>query len=172
MALFSSAFIHAVQRLFEQDVPVLATVHARAHPVTDVLKQRPGIELLTVTRADHDEMLARVTARLLGALAEEPFPCRKRASSSWLCTLLASGADDEASRAVELHHKHLIETVPHPRTLQTRQRGTQPHLRNPVPIQPGRVPLRGARQVRGKPVGHHPGPMGPGSIDQRRPLLR
>ena len=68
MELCSSAFVHAVQRLFaREDVPLVATVHAKARPVTDPLKQHPGVELLTVTRATHEELLARVTARLLGA---------------------------------------------------------------------------------------------------------
>jgi nucleoside-triphosphatase len=70
MELYSGAFVHAVQHLFEQDVPVVATVHARSHPLTDALRQRPGIEQLTVTRAAHEELLACVTARLLGALGD------------------------------------------------------------------------------------------------------
>jgi nucleoside-triphosphatase len=72
MELCSGAFVHAVQHLFDHDVPVVATVHARSHPLTDVLRQRPGIEQLTVTRAAHEELLARVTARLLGALGDAP----------------------------------------------------------------------------------------------------
>ena len=68
MELYSSAFVQAVQHLFAQeDVPLVATVHAKAHPVTDPLKRHPGVELLTVTRATQEELLARVTARLLGA---------------------------------------------------------------------------------------------------------
>jgi nucleoside-triphosphatase len=66
MELYSRAFVHAVQHLFEQDVPVMATVHARAHPVTDALKHRPGIEQLTVTHAAQKELLAYVTSRLVG----------------------------------------------------------------------------------------------------------
>jgi nucleoside-triphosphatase len=67
MELYSSAFVEAVQELFEQQVPVVATVHVRAHPVTDALKRRPDIELMTVTRVAHEELLAHVTARLLEA---------------------------------------------------------------------------------------------------------
>ncbi len=76
MELYSSAFVDAVQLLFSRDVPVVATVHARAHPVTDVLKQRADVEMLTVTRDAHDELLSYVTARLLRAAprrqSEEP----------------------------------------------------------------------------------------------------
>lgn len=62
---YSTAFVQAVQRLFGQDVPLVATVHTKAHPVTDALKRHPGVELLAVTRAAHEDLLARVTARLL-----------------------------------------------------------------------------------------------------------
>jgi nucleoside-triphosphatase len=72
MELCSSAFVQAVQHLFERDVPLVATVHAKAHPVTDALRRRPGVELLTVTRAAHEELLARVTGRLLAAQGEAP----------------------------------------------------------------------------------------------------
>jgi len=76
MELFSQPFIRAVQRIFEQDVPVVATVHARAHPVTDALKRRSDVELLTVTRQAHDALLKRLTTRLMRAL-EEDSPSRK-----------------------------------------------------------------------------------------------
>lgn len=74
MELYSRAFVQTVQHLFAQDVPLVATVHAKVHPVTDALKQYPGVELLTVTRAAHEELLARVTARLLAAQGKAPPP--------------------------------------------------------------------------------------------------
>jgi nucleoside-triphosphatase len=80
MELYSDAFVHAVQHLFDQDVPVVATVHARSHPLTDALRQRPGIEQLTVTRAAHEELLARVSARLLGAPGGMRRPIRRMKS--------------------------------------------------------------------------------------------
>ena len=72
MELYSGAFVQSVQWLFEQDVPLVATVHAKAHPVTDELKRRRGVVLLTVTRDAHEEVLTQVTARLLGGPAEAP----------------------------------------------------------------------------------------------------
>ncbi len=80
MELYSSAFVQAVQHLFAQDVPLVATVHAKAHPVTDALKRHPGVELLTVTRAAHKELLARVTARLLAARGKAPLPQLRQGS--------------------------------------------------------------------------------------------
>jgi nucleoside-triphosphatase len=71
MELFSEPFVRAVRRLFEQDVPVVATVHAKAHPATDAFKQRPYIELLTVTQETQEALLERLATRLLGALGEE-----------------------------------------------------------------------------------------------------
>lgn len=80
MELYSSAFVQAVQHLFAQDVPLVATVHAKAHPVTDALKRHPGVELLTVTRAAHEELLARVTDRLLAAQVKTPSPQPRQGS--------------------------------------------------------------------------------------------
>ena len=74
MELYSSPFVEAVQRLFARDMPVVATVHATAHPVTDALKRRRDVELLTVTRSAHDELFARVTARLLSGLGGTSSP--------------------------------------------------------------------------------------------------
>jgi nucleoside-triphosphatase THEP1 len=68
MELCSDAFVRAVQRIFELDVALVATVQARAHPVTDDLKQRPGVELLTMTPDARDAMLAQVTVYLLDGL--------------------------------------------------------------------------------------------------------
>jgi nucleoside-triphosphatase len=72
MELYSSAFVHTVQSLFDSEVPLVATVHAKPDPVTDALKRHPGVEVLTVTVDGHDALLAQVTARLLGGLAEPP----------------------------------------------------------------------------------------------------
>ena len=80
MELYSSAFVQAVQHLFAQDVPLVATVHAKAHPVTDALKRHPGVELLTVTRTAHEELLARVTNRLLAAQVKTPSPQPRQGS--------------------------------------------------------------------------------------------
>jgi nucleoside-triphosphatase len=71
MELFSQPFVQAVQRLFDQDVPVVATVHAKAHPVTDALKQRPDVELLTVTREGQEALLERLARRLMHPLGED-----------------------------------------------------------------------------------------------------
>jgi nucleoside-triphosphatase len=64
MELFSPAFIGSFNRLLDQLVPLVATVHARQHPVTDAIKQRPDIELLEINPGHADELLARLTSRL------------------------------------------------------------------------------------------------------------
>jgi nucleoside-triphosphatase len=74
MELFSEAFVSAFERLFGQDVPVVATVHAKSHPVTDPLKTRADVELLTVTRDAHEELFAQVMDHLLGGLGTAPRP--------------------------------------------------------------------------------------------------
>ena len=64
MELFSVAFIGSVNWLLDQPVPLVATVHARQHPITDAIKQRPDIELLEVHLGHADELLAHLTSRL------------------------------------------------------------------------------------------------------------
>jgi nucleoside-triphosphatase len=65
MELFSQRFIHAVSQLFDTDVPVVATMHRRTHPVTEAIKRRLGAEPLTVTRENQDVLLAQILSQLL-----------------------------------------------------------------------------------------------------------
>jgi nucleoside-triphosphatase len=65
MELLSDRFTRAVSRLFAAEVPVVATVHRKAHPVTGALKRRLGAEPLTVTRGNQDALLAQITSQLL-----------------------------------------------------------------------------------------------------------
>jgi nucleoside-triphosphatase len=64
MELFSPAFIDSVNRLLDQPVPLVATIHARQHPVTDAIKQRPDTELLEIHPGHADELLAHLASRL------------------------------------------------------------------------------------------------------------
>jgi len=66
MELFSDPFISAFNRLLGEAIPLVATIHARQHPVTDAIKQRPGIELLEVRRDNVDTILSYLNWRLLG----------------------------------------------------------------------------------------------------------
>jgi nucleoside-triphosphatase THEP1 len=63
MELLSQVFIGSFNERLEQPVPLVATVHARQHPVTDAIKQRHGIELLEVDPRRADELLARLASR-------------------------------------------------------------------------------------------------------------
>jgi len=64
MELFSPAFIDSFNQLLGQAVPLVATIHARPHPVTDVIKQRSDIELLEVRSGHANELLTYVISRL------------------------------------------------------------------------------------------------------------
>ena len=64
MELFSRAFVDSFNRLLGQDIPLVATIHARHHPITDAIKQRPDIELLEVHLGNADKLLAYLTCRL------------------------------------------------------------------------------------------------------------
>lgn len=63
MELLSGPFIESINRLLAQDIPLVATIHARHHPVTDAMKSRPGIELLEVSHANAGQILADLTSR-------------------------------------------------------------------------------------------------------------
>jgi nucleoside-triphosphatase len=67
MELYSYRFTRAVLHLFEQDLPLIATVHVRPHPVTDSLKRWPGVTALTVAWETQEELLGRIIAQLLDA---------------------------------------------------------------------------------------------------------
>jgi nucleoside-triphosphatase len=64
MELFSPAFVDAFSRLLGQAVPIVATIHARRHPVTDAIKQRSDIELLEVRPGHADDLLTYMISRL------------------------------------------------------------------------------------------------------------
>ncbi len=66
MELFSTAFVRSFEELISRPIPLVATIHARLHPITDAIKQRPDIELLEVRPGNADELLARLTSRLPG----------------------------------------------------------------------------------------------------------
>lgn len=69
MELASPAFRAAVGSLFEGDRPIVATVHAFGHPVTDALKRRADVDLVQVTERKRDALPEELAARLGGALS-------------------------------------------------------------------------------------------------------
>ncbi|MFF4607540.1 nucleoside-triphosphatase [Streptomyces sp. NPDC001339] len=64
MELACSAFQDTVRCLFETDIDIVATVHAKNDPFTDALKRRADIELVEVTRANRDALPEDLAARL------------------------------------------------------------------------------------------------------------
>jgi nucleoside-triphosphatase len=67
MELASERFRAAVSELFDGTLPVVATVHAFAHPFTDALKRRAGVECHRVTRDTRDALPIELAARLSGS---------------------------------------------------------------------------------------------------------
>jgi nucleoside-triphosphatase len=65
MELASVEFVKLVHEVMEQAVPVVATVHVRDHPVTDALLSRADVEIVQVTKANRDDLPARLVARLI-----------------------------------------------------------------------------------------------------------
>jgi nucleoside-triphosphatase len=63
MELASARFRDAFSELFDASTPVVATVHAFAHPFTDGLKARTGVERHRVTRATRGALPHELAAR-------------------------------------------------------------------------------------------------------------
>lgn len=64
MELASPAFRDAVERLFDREVAVVATVHVHRHPLTDALKSRPGVEVVHVTERKREALPLNLASRL------------------------------------------------------------------------------------------------------------
>jgi nucleoside-triphosphatase THEP1 len=47
-------------------IDMVATVHAFAHPFSDELKRRAGVEVVSVTAGNRDRLPERLTRRLAG----------------------------------------------------------------------------------------------------------
>lgn len=64
MELASRRFRGAFAALLKRPVPVVATVHVHAHPFTDALKKRPGVEVIRVTTGNREALPTRLAATL------------------------------------------------------------------------------------------------------------
>lgn len=60
MELASEAFVEAVHDVLATAMPVVATVHLHAHPVTDALQMRADVQRVLVTQANRDELPQRL----------------------------------------------------------------------------------------------------------------
>ncbi len=65
MELFSRRFIQAVERAFESDNPILATIHYRSrHPLVEKVKHMMGVELVVLDEGNRDEVLRDIMEKL------------------------------------------------------------------------------------------------------------
>ena len=64
MELASERFREAVTALFDESLPVVATVHAYRHPFTDALKGRADVETLPVNGETRDGLPGRLAERV------------------------------------------------------------------------------------------------------------
>ena len=64
MELASTRFREAVVRLFDQPVPIVASVQMSRHPITDALKRRPDAETLRLTASNRDRLPGELAERL------------------------------------------------------------------------------------------------------------
>ena len=71
MGLASARFVQSIETIFAHPAAVVATVHVKAHPVTDALKRGKEIELLTVTEVNRDDLPRRLFRQLTGVAAHD-----------------------------------------------------------------------------------------------------
>ncbi|MFQ5816012.1 MAG: NTPase, partial [Candidatus Hydrothermarchaeaceae archaeon] len=65
MELHSRRFIDTVERAFESELDILATIHYRSrHPLVERLKYMPGVELLVLDQRNRDEVFEGIAGRL------------------------------------------------------------------------------------------------------------
>jgi nucleoside-triphosphatase len=64
MELASKGFREAVVRLFDQPVPIVASVQMGRHPITDALKRRPDVEKLRLTATNRGRLPGEIAERL------------------------------------------------------------------------------------------------------------
>jgi nucleoside-triphosphatase len=68
MELFSESFRETVLSLVSHRKQVLGTIMSSSHPWADAIKQRPGVKLVEVTRANHQRVLEEVSSWLEASL--------------------------------------------------------------------------------------------------------
>ncbi|MBC8273824.1 MAG: NTPase [Chloroflexi bacterium] len=60
MELFSPSFREAVLKAIDSGKKVLGTVMLSPHPFADDIKRHPGVKVIQLTRADHDQVLREI----------------------------------------------------------------------------------------------------------------
>lgn len=68
MELFSEGFKEAVLSLISSGKHILATIMLSPHPWADAIKQRPGVKVVKVTRANHQQVLEELQSWLKARL--------------------------------------------------------------------------------------------------------
>jgi nucleoside-triphosphatase len=64
MELFSENFRTVVARVIDSDQKVLGTIMLGSDPWIDAIKRNPGVNLVTVTRGNHQQILAELSTWL------------------------------------------------------------------------------------------------------------
>lgn len=60
MEIFSDKFRQIVQEILESQQKVLGTIMLKPDPWADIIKQKPQVKLLFVTRNNHDQILGEI----------------------------------------------------------------------------------------------------------------
>jgi nucleoside-triphosphatase len=65
MELYSSGFKELILKVFKLPIPFVGTILFRPHPFCDKLKRSEGLELLTLTRGNQDEVFHKIMGKLI-----------------------------------------------------------------------------------------------------------
>jgi nucleoside-triphosphatase len=65
MELASDAFVAALDELFDDDLPVLATIQAHTHPITDAIKARTDVQRVQVTPHNRAQLAPTLAPELI-----------------------------------------------------------------------------------------------------------
>ncbi|MGH3821432.1 MAG: nucleoside-triphosphatase [Pseudonocardiaceae bacterium] len=71
MELASAGFAKSIEAIFAHPADVVATVHVNPHPVTDALKRRKEIELITVAEVNRDDLPRQLFCQLTGVATHD-----------------------------------------------------------------------------------------------------
>jgi nucleoside-triphosphatase len=69
MELFSVRFKDIIEKIFNRDIDILATIYYKRHPFCDKLKNYTGVDLITVNKDNRDELVERIVQVLSNHLA-------------------------------------------------------------------------------------------------------
>lgn len=117
MELLSDGFCRLLKECLSMPLPVVATVHSHPHPITDSLKRRKDIELITLERSQYEDTLKYVAERIVKGIYNCPVEPVGVLRTPFKCIGDVPKQGEEAKGSVVVYDEYAdalsgIETVP------------------------------------------------------------